>query len=85
MTAFKPYRYEGCMIRSPKNKHYLEGLATALAWYPAKLKRTMHNTTQKYNDVTYLLLRTDKVKLVVGVEERVKGKPTLFRVHLEEL
>jgi hypothetical protein len=37
MTTFKPYRYKGCIIYSPKNRQFLEGFAV---WYIVYWDRT---------------------------------------------
>jgi hypothetical protein len=81
MTAFKPYRYEGCMIYSPKNKTFLEGFATALAHYPKTEKKKLVGRTVKLGIINYLVLIADRDRIALTSTTN-KARGTIFLIEV---
>ena len=82
-TEFKPYKYEGCIIYSPKNKAFLEGLATALDHYPQSEKDKMHGRSIVTGGINYLVLLRGKKVILVSKSQR-KNNPRGATIFLAE-
>jgi hypothetical protein len=68
MTTFKPYRYKGCIIYSPKNRQFLEGFAESISKLSKQEKTNIAGNKIVFGGVSYQIAlggRKDHLKILL--------------------
>lgn len=63
MTKFKPYKYRGCIIYSPKNRTLLEKFASGISTLSQVEKKKVNGNHIKYGGIDYLIVLNEHGKV----------------------
>lgn len=63
IDKFKPYKYKGCMIYSPKNRIFLEKFADELSKLSQEAKKKAEGNHIKYGGINYLIVLNEHGKV----------------------
>jgi len=71
---FKPYRYKGCIIYSPKNRKFLEGFADSIIKLPKHERKGIAGNKIFFGGISYQIVlgggkEHPKILLVSGTKE----------------
>lgn len=78
MSAFKPYKYKGCIIYSPKNKKFLELFADKISTYTLQEKENLEGNTQFYGGIKYQIALGDRKRIFLISFPSNKSTGTVF-------
>jgi hypothetical protein len=79
---FKPYRYEGSIIWSPKNETFLRMFAKRIKTLSEKEKKAAEGNTIYYGGITYLILLNEHGQ--IRLASKTKHPKTREPVFLSE-
>jgi hypothetical protein len=82
-TKFKPYKHEGCIIYSPKNREFLERFADALKDMTQAEKDRLDGRTVGIGGINYMVLLAQPSGHVV-LTSKAQAKKTQGLVFLAE-
>lgn len=82
IEKFKPYRYEGSIIWSPKNETFLRMFAKRIKSLSKEEKKAAEGNTIKYGGITYLILLNEHGQ--IRLSSKTKHVQTKGQVFLAE-
>lgn len=82
IDKFKPYRYEGSIIWSPKNEAFLRTFAKRIKTLSEKERKDAEGKTIKYGGITYLILLNEHGQ--IRLSSKTKHPKAIGPVFLSE-